>query len=44
VSFAELAVDEPNGLQVLEVGGGVTAVIVALAVFLRLTADLDNQD
>jgi uncharacterized membrane protein YqhA len=44
VSFAELAVDEPNGLEVLEVGGGVTAVIVALAVFLRLTADLDNQD
>jgi uncharacterized membrane protein YqhA len=44
VSFAELAVDEPNGLELLEVGGGVTAVIIALAVFLRLTVPLDNHD
>jgi uncharacterized membrane protein YqhA len=38
VSFVELAVDEPGGRQVLELGAGVAAVIVALTVFLRLTS------
>jgi uncharacterized membrane protein YqhA len=37
VSFVELAVDSQDGLQVLELGGGVAVVILALTAFLRLT-------
>jgi uncharacterized membrane protein YqhA len=37
VTFVELAVDTENGLQVLEIGGGVAVVILALTVFLRMT-------
>ena len=35
VTFVEEAVDSPSGLHTLEVGGGITAVIIALTVFLR---------
>jgi uncharacterized membrane protein YqhA len=35
VSFVEQAVDSSNGPHILELGGGVTAVILALTVFLR---------
>jgi hypothetical protein len=35
VTFAEEAVDSPNGLHILELGGGITAIILALTVFLR---------
>jgi hypothetical protein len=35
VTFAEEAVASPKPLDLLEFGGGVTAVIIALAVFLR---------
>jgi uncharacterized membrane protein YqhA len=43
VSFVELAVDADggggaaDGLHILEIGGGVAAVILALTVFLRMT-------
>jgi hypothetical protein len=37
VSFAELAVDDPGGLQLLRLGGGIALVIAALTLFLRLT-------
>jgi uncharacterized membrane protein YqhA len=37
VSFVELAVDAEGGLEVLEAGGGVAVVILALTVFLRMT-------
>jgi uncharacterized membrane protein YqhA len=37
VSFVELAVDEGNGGQILDIGGGIAAVIIALTAFLRLT-------
>ena len=39
VSFVEVVVDSPNspsGQQVLDLGGGIAAVVVALTVFLRL--------
>jgi uncharacterized membrane protein YqhA len=36
VSFAEVVVDSPSGQQVLDLGGGIAAVVVALTVFLRL--------
>jgi len=36
VSFVELVVDSPSGQQVLDLGGGIAAVVVALTVFLRL--------
>jgi uncharacterized membrane protein YqhA len=36
VSFVEVLVDSPSGEQVLDLGGGIAAVIVALTVFLRL--------
>ena len=42
VSFAETAVDSPDGRQLLELGGGVALVIVALTVFLRLTSHTDD--
>jgi uncharacterized membrane protein YqhA len=37
VSFTEAAVDSPQGMQLLELGGGVALVIVALTIFTRLT-------
>jgi uncharacterized membrane protein YqhA len=43
VSFVELAVDAPNGLQILELGGGVAVVILALTVFLRLTGHAADE-
>ena len=43
VSFVEVAVDSPSGLQLLELGGGVAVVIVALTVFLRLTGHADGE-
>jgi len=36
VSFVEVVVETTSGQQVLELGGGVAAVIVALTLFLRL--------
>ena len=36
VSFVEVVVDSPSGQQVLDLGGGIAAVVVALTVFLRL--------
>jgi uncharacterized membrane protein YqhA len=44
VSFVELAVDAPNGLQILELGGGVAVVILALTVFLRLTGHAADEN
>jgi uncharacterized membrane protein YqhA len=43
VSFVEIAVDDPGGQQVLELGGGVALVIVALTVFLRLTGHVADK-
>ncbi len=42
VSFVETAVDSPDGRQLLELGGGVALVIVALTVFMRLTRHADG--
>jgi uncharacterized membrane protein YqhA len=42
VSFVETAVDSPDGRQLLELGGGVALVIVALTVFMRLTGHADD--
>ncbi len=36
VSFVEVVVDSPSGRQVLDLGGGIAAVVVALTVFVRL--------
>lgn len=36
VSFVEVVVDQPSGDHVLDLGGGIALVIVALTVFLRL--------
>jgi uncharacterized membrane protein YqhA len=44
VSFVELAVDEDNGLRVLELGGGIAVVIFALTAFLRLTGHIADRD
>jgi uncharacterized membrane protein YqhA len=44
VSFVELAVDEDNGLRVLELGGGIAVVILALTAFLRLTGHIAERD
>jgi uncharacterized membrane protein YqhA len=44
VGFVELALDSQNGLQVLEIGGGVALVIVALTAFLRLTGHVTDQN
>jgi uncharacterized membrane protein YqhA len=35
VSFVEVVVDVPSGRQVLDLGGAIAAVIVALTIFLR---------
>jgi uncharacterized membrane protein YqhA len=37
VSFVEVVVDSPSGHRVLDLGGGIAAVIVALTIFLRLS-------
>lgn len=42
VSFVEVAVDSPSGRQVLELGGGIALVIVALTIFVRLTGHADD--
>ena len=42
VSFAEVAVDAPSGLEVLELGGGIAVIIIALTAFMRLTAHADD--
>ena len=44
VVFAEEAVDSPDGLYILEFGGAITLVIVALTVFVRLSGHRDNWD
>jgi uncharacterized membrane protein YqhA len=47
VTFVELAVDAveaEKGLQVLELGGGVGIVIIALTAFLRLTGHVPDRD
>jgi uncharacterized membrane protein YqhA len=36
VSFVEVVVDVPSGHQVVDLGGAIAAVIVALTIFLRL--------
>jgi uncharacterized membrane protein YqhA len=36
VTFVEVVVDSPSGEHVLELGGGIAAVVVALTIFLRL--------
>jgi uncharacterized membrane protein YqhA len=43
VSFVELAVDADDGLFVLELGGGVAVVILALTVFLKFTGHGTND-
>lgn len=43
VSFVEVAVDFPGGLQVLQLGGGVAVVIVALTLFLRLGSHANGK-
>jgi hypothetical protein len=43
VVFTEEAVDSPDGLYLLEFGGGITLVIVALTVFLRVTGHSAND-
>jgi uncharacterized membrane protein YqhA len=43
VTFVEVEVDSPNGLQALELGGGVALVIIALTIFMRLTSRGDDQ-
>jgi uncharacterized membrane protein YqhA len=44
VTFVELVVDVNDGLQVLEYGGGVALVIVAVTAFLRLTGHANGRD
>jgi uncharacterized membrane protein YqhA len=44
VSFVETAVDSPAGQQLLELGGGVALVIVALTVFLRLSGHPNDKN
>ncbi|HET6793187.1 MAG TPA: YqhA family protein, partial [Acidimicrobiales bacterium] len=39
VSFVEVVVDFPAGVEVLQVGAGAAAVIVALTIYLRLGAE-----
>ncbi len=43
VAFTEEAVDFPEGLYILEFGGAVAFVIVALTVFVRLSGHRDNR-
>jgi len=44
VAFTEEAVDSPDGLYILEFGGAVTLVIVALTVFVRLSSHRGYRD
>jgi uncharacterized membrane protein YqhA len=44
VTFVELTVDARDGLQVLETGGGVAVVIIAVTAFLRLTGHANGRD
>ena len=44
VTFVELTVDARDGLQVLETGGGVAVVIIAVTAFLRLTGHGNGRD
>jgi uncharacterized membrane protein YqhA len=44
VTFVELAVDAENGLNILEIGGGVALVILAVTVFLRLTGHTSSRE
>jgi len=44
VAFTEEAVDSPGGQYILEFGGAVTLVIVALTVFVRLSSHWANRD
>jgi uncharacterized membrane protein YqhA len=44
VTFVELVVDAVNGLRILELGGGVAIVILALTAFLRLTGHVLDRD
>jgi uncharacterized membrane protein YqhA len=43
VNFVEIAVDSANGRLVLELGGGIAVVIVALAAFLRFTGHSNDR-
>jgi uncharacterized membrane protein YqhA len=43
VSFVEVAVDNGNGRLVLELGGGIAVVTVALTAFLRYTGHSSNR-
>lgn len=43
VSFTEAAVDFPDGLQLLELGGGIAVVIVALTIFIRITGHANDH-
>jgi uncharacterized membrane protein YqhA len=36
ITFVEVVVDSPSGQQVLDLGGGIAAVVVALTLFVRL--------
>jgi uncharacterized membrane protein YqhA len=36
ITFVEVVVDSPSGQQVLDLGGGIAALVVALTLFLRL--------
>jgi uncharacterized membrane protein YqhA len=44
VTFVELVVDADKGLRILELGGGVAIVILALTAFLRLTGHVPGRD
>jgi uncharacterized membrane protein YqhA len=44
VTFVELVVDAPDGRQILESGGGVALVIIAVTAFLRLTGHASGRD
>jgi uncharacterized membrane protein YqhA len=44
VTFVELVVDAQGGLQILETGGGVAVVILAVTAFLRLTGHANGRD
>jgi uncharacterized membrane protein YqhA len=43
VNFVEVAVDSTNGRLVLELGGGIALVIVALTAFLRFTGHANDN-
>jgi uncharacterized membrane protein YqhA len=44
VTFVELTVDAKDGLAILETGGGVAVVIIAVTAFLRLTGHANGRD